>query len=303
MSMRIVKATESIPVEHPIFLIFGQPGICKTSLGYSAKDPLLLDFDRGSHRAANRRDTALIESWGDVDGLQDAIGPYSTIVVDTVGRCLDLMTADLAANDPKKFPGGNPTQQGWGSLKNKFRTWMSQLRTLGKDVVIIAHDREDKDGDSRIVRPDIVGGSYSEVMKNADFVGYLYMSGKDRLLDFNPTDKWFGKNPGNWKPFKVPAIDKAGSFLATLIEDGKKVLGKISDESAKVVQQVDDWRAAITAYTTTEECNKALGEIQKIQSTVVMPQVKRLLMERTKELKFEYSGEKKAFIEKEAVPA
>ena len=36
--MKIVKATEPITVEHPVFLIFGQPGIGKSSLGYSAAD-------------------------------------------------------------------------------------------------------------------------------------------------------------------------------------------------------------------------------------------------------------------------
>lgn len=53
--MKIIKGVDTIPVEHPVFLIFGQPGICKSSLGYSTKDGLTLDFDKGAHRAANRR--------------------------------------------------------------------------------------------------------------------------------------------------------------------------------------------------------------------------------------------------------
>ena len=43
--LRIVRATEPIPVDHPVLLLFGQPGIGKTSLAFSAKRPLLLDFD------------------------------------------------------------------------------------------------------------------------------------------------------------------------------------------------------------------------------------------------------------------
>ena len=64
--MKIIKGTDSISVEHPVFLIFGQPGIGKSSLGYSTKDPLLLDFDKGAHRAANRRDSLVIDGWKDV---------------------------------------------------------------------------------------------------------------------------------------------------------------------------------------------------------------------------------------------
>jgi hypothetical protein len=215
--MRIIKAVDAIPVEHPVFLIFGQPGICKSSLGYSTKDPLLLDFDKGAHRAANRRDSLVIDTWKDVIELMDspdALEPYASLTVDTVGRCLDVMTAHIAATDPKKAPGGNLSQQGWGVLKNTFRTWIANLRTKGKDVLLIAHDKEDKDGDTRVVRPDIVGGSYGEVMKVADFVGYAYMNGRERVLDFNPTDRWIGKNPAGWAPFKVPPVGKAQDFMA-----------------------------------------------------------------------------------------
>jgi hypothetical protein len=195
--VKIIKATDAIDVPHPVFLIFGQPGICKTSLGYSMREPLLRDYDHGAHRAANRRDTLAIETWADVaeSNSADALAAYSSVIEDTVGRCLDLITADIAATDPKKAPGGNLSQQGWGVLKNRFRQHIATLRALGKDVLLIAHDKEDKDGDTRIVRPDIVGGSFGEVMKVADFVGYCYMSGRDRVLDFSPTDRWIGKNP------------------------------------------------------------------------------------------------------------
>ncbi len=280
--MRIIKATDAIPVEHPVFLIFGQPGICKTSLGYSCKQPLLRDYDKGAHRAANRRDTLIIETWADVVESNDAhaLEPYATVVEDTVGRCLDLITADIALTDPKKAPGGNLSQQGWGVLKNRFRQHVSALRALGKDVLLIAHDKEDKDGDTRIVRPDIVGGSYGEVMKVADFVGYCYMSGRDRVLDFNPTDRWIGKNPAGWTPFKVPAVGKATEFMADLFDKGRQALGQISEQSAKLAAQVEDWRTAISAYANASDCNRGVKEIQNAKlPPIVEPQVKKLLLD------------------------
>lgn len=294
--MRIIKATEAIPVEHPVFLIFGQPGICKTSLTYSAKNPLLLDFDKGAHRAINRRDTMVIDSWADVVELDAAtLAPYDTIIVDTVGRALDCITADIAATDPKKAPGGNLSQQGWGVLKNRFRTWMSTLRALGKDVVLVAHDKEDKDGDTRIVRPEIVGGSYGEVMKVADFVGYCYMSGKDRVLDFNPTDRWIGKNPGGWAPFKVPAPAKATTVMAELIDRGREALGHISEESAAIVQQVETWRAKLDDLTTPEALNAEMPLVKAIAHPTVQPQVAKLLMDRGKALGLPFDAKAKAF--------
>lgn len=298
--MRIIKATETIAVEHPVVLIFGQPGICKTSLAYSANEPLLIDADQGSHRAVNRRDTLAVQSWTDVNELSEnsgALEAYLTVVPDTVGRVLDLMVADIIEKNPKYARDGALTQQGWGVLKTRFRTWITLLRSLGKDVILIAHQKEEKDGDVTVVRPDIVGGSYGEVMKIADFVGYIYMVGKDRVLDFNPTDRWVGKNPGAWPPFKVPPVGKATTFLADLMEKGRAALGNISEASAKLTQQVDDWRSAIEAYANVEELNRGLAEIQKAKlSPIADPQVKKLLLERAKVLRCTFDREKAAFV-------
>lgn len=307
--MRIIKATETIPVDHPVFLIFGQPGIMKTSLAYSAKDTLLLDFDRGAHRAINRRDTLVIDTWADVSELiehPEALAPYATIAVDTVGRCLDVMTADIIRETPKYGPGGNLSMQGWGVLKKRFQTFMATLRALGKDVVLIAHDKEDKDGDARVVRPDIAGGSYGEVMKVADFVAYAYMAGRDRVLDFNPTDRWIGKNPGAWQAFKVPAPAKATTFLAELIDRGRDALGHISEESALITQQIEAWREKLAGLTTAAALNGEMPLIKAITSPIVQPQVAKLLMDRGAELDLPFDAKAKHFTEAkqaEAVPA
>jgi AAA domain len=279
--VKIIRASETIAVAHPVFMIFGQPGIGKSSLGYSAADPLLLDFDAGAHRAANRRDTLQIGTWADVAELMaqpDALAPYQTIVVDTVGRCLDLMSTDIIAGNPKLGRDGNLSLQGYGALKARFRLWVAQLRTFGKDVVLIAHDKEEGDADSKSVRPDITGVSYSEVMKVSDFVGYLAMSGKTRVLDFNPTDKWVGKNPAAWAPLPLPPVAKAQTVLADLIVKGRAALGAISDASATVATQVDEWRAGIAAFTTVEECNAAIPVIKKLP-LVVAPQVSKILID------------------------
>lgn len=298
--MRIIKATDAIPVDHPVFLIFGQPGIMKTSLAYSAKDALLLDFDRGAHRAINRKDTLVIDSWADVAELlsdKAALEPYATVAVDTVGRCLDVMTADIIRESAKLGPNGNLSMRGWGVLKKRFQSFMSTLLTLGKDVVLIAHDREDKDGDTRVVRPDIAGGSYGEVMKVSDFVGYAYMAGKDRILDFNPTDRWIGKNPGAWAPLRVPPPAKATTFLAELIDQGREALGHISEASAQITAQVETWRTKLAGLTTAAALNEQMPLIKAIDNPTVQPQVAKLLMDRGAELALPFDAKKKQFTE------
>lgn len=297
--LRIIEATENIIVEHPIFLLFGQPGVCKTSLGFSAENAVLLNFDTESAlaRAVNRgpsMNVLTIEELRELEEGTALIEPYSTIVIDPVGSCVNLMIVDMIEKNPKLGRDGNPSPQGWGVLKNRFRKWMTKLRGMHKNILLIAHHKEDKNGDTVFVRPDIAGGSKDEVMRLADFVGFVYMSGKQRVLDFNPTEQWFGKNPAQWPAWNVPEPAKARTFMAQLFQKGRESLSHASERSASIAQQVDDWRADIQTYTTIVEFNRAVPKIQKLSDTV-QPQVVKLIMERAKTVGFTYNKEQKLF--------
>lgn len=301
MSLRIIEPTEAVSVEHPIFTIFGQPGVCKTSLGFSAENAILLNCDSESAlaRAVNRGraiNVLTLETLRELEGPAgtDMIAAFSTVVIDPVGAFLSLMAADMIDKNPKHGSDGNPSQKGWGVLKNRFRAWMTKVRAMEKNILLIAHHKEDKAGDTVFVRPDIAGGSKDEVMRISDFVGFLYMNGKERTLDFNPTEAWFGKNPAQWPPWRVPAPDQARTFMAQLFQKGREHLSKLSEVSAVVARQVDDWRAGIDTYKTADEFTKAAPIIAKLEP-LVGAQVKKILMDRSKALGLKFDKEKVTF--------
>ena len=308
MAVRIVQGTEPIPVEHPVFVLFGEPGICKTSLAQSAEDPLTIDADKGSHRASNRRAVAVVNSWEEIAEITTepgVLGPYKTLVPDTVGRVLDMMIASIIKDNPKAARDGGLTQNGWGVLKGKFQQWLAVIRGSGLDVLMVSHQKEEKDGDTRIVRPDITGGSYAEVMKSADFVGYVYMRGKERIVDFNPSDRWVGKNPAQWGPMVIPPVEKARDFMAKLIAEGRQALGNISEESAGVTRAVEEWKVTVGAFTTPEQFTNAIGPINALHK-MAGAVVKHLLVDAAKSRGFVFDKEKRAFVgkveEKKAEP-
>ena len=118
MALRITKATEPLFVDRINLCIYGAPGIGKTSLGFTAENPLLLDADEGAYRAANRKDSVVVKKWADMASIQKSdLDPYSTVIVDTAGRTLDKLSADIIEGNPKMGRGGALTLQGFGELK------------------------------------------------------------------------------------------------------------------------------------------------------------------------------------------
>ena len=123
------------------------------------------------------------------------LAEFKTVVVDTAGRALDVLSADIIRRNAKMGRGGALTLQGYGQLKSEFTAWLKMVKSMGKDVVLIAHSSEDKSGDDLIERLDVQGGSKGEIYKSADAMGRLNMINGKRILNFNPSDTSFGKNP------------------------------------------------------------------------------------------------------------
>ena len=297
MALRILRATDPIQVEQLVLLLFGQPGIGKTSIGYTAEAPLLLDFDGGAHRSAFRKDTVPIDSWEEIATLSPAdLEPYRTIVVDTGGRALDKLTAHIIRNTPKHgTKSGALTLQGYGELKAVFTGWVQQLRSLGKDVVLLAHDLEDKSGDDLIVRPDFQGGSKHEVVKVADAVGYFYKSGSTKVIDFNPTDRWIAKNCAGLAPLEVPNFATSPNFLATVIAGMKAKLNALTEEQKAAADALVEWKANIDEAAAPEDFTALIPAVQEADESV-RANVKRLLVSTAKAKGYRFDTEASAFV-------
>src|SRR5690606_34637074 len=147
------KATDAIEVKNITACIYAVPGVGKSTLGFTADRPLLLDFDQGAYRAGNRGDVVQVGAWGDVTSITaEDLSPYRTLIVDTAGRALDALTVDIIANNPKLGRGGALTLQGFGELKARFIAWTKMIRSCGLDVVLISHADEQRSGAQKSTR-------------------------------------------------------------------------------------------------------------------------------------------------------
>lgn len=245
MSARLIRPLDSIEVSAIPLLIYGPPGVGKTSIAQTAESPVTLDFDKGIHRSQIRKDAFQFDSWQDVleAGEQGEFRPYKTLVVDTGGRALDLLTLAVLADNSKNGFGGVLSQQGWGHLGRRFSAWVKLVTSWGKDLVFVCHQEEDKNAaDQTYFKPDFPGKmAYKEIHKSFDLIGRVFMDGRKRYLDFSPRDNAVGKNAAGFDPIETPDLSRSPTFLADLILRAKLAIGKTAEASAATAKAVEQW--------------------------------------------------------------
>ncbi|MGJ8524140.1 hypothetical protein R84981_002858 [Carnimonas sp. R-84981] len=285
MGLKITKAGDPIKVGSLITMIYGQPGVGKTSIACSAESPLVLDFDKGIHRSAYRKDAVQVETWTDVTNIEASdIEGYNTIVVDTVGKALDALSDSIINANPKFGRGGQLTMQGFGALKAQFIAWLKKLTRLGVDVILIAHVKEEKNGDNILLRPDMTGGSYQFALQSSDLVGYQYATPNGTLIQFAPTGYSVGKDCANIGNTKVPNLVSEPEFFANILTGAKQHLEGLSEEQQKAMEVIQEWHGKVDDAKDADTVNALVSESQALDEGMIKQQAKVLVARRAKEL-------------------
>lgn len=270
--MGLIKKRNELTIKSTLSaLIYGQPGMGKTTLALSAPDPLLLDFDGGIHRvnAAHRVDTVQITKWEEVEEVLNSpeIADYKSIVIDTAGKMLSFMDKYIMENNPKmRKADGTLSLQGYGVRKNMFISFVNQVSIMGKSVIFVAHEREEKNGDEKQIRPEIGGSSAGDLIKELDLVGYMEAIGKKRTISFNPCEKFYGKNTCNLpERIEIPEIinqkgDLVGenNFMSNIIRSYstyQKHQTELSSEYEYLLELIKD---NISGITDAESANEVM---------------------------------------------
>lgn len=280
MGNLIRKPSELEAKQTITMLVYGQPGVGKTTLAVSAPDAVLFDYDGGVQRinGAHQTLTVQIRSWEDTsEALDEIVASYpdvKTIVIDTVGKMLDFMSEYIVRNNSRmKKSDGTLSLQGYGLRKSMFIDFIKKTAVLGKNIIFVAHEKEEKRGDDTVKRPDIGGSSANDLVKELDLVGYMQMLGKDRTIAFNPTEAYYAKNTCNLPAVtKIPlVVDETGmavgdnNFVRRVLATYKKTQAVTQEETRKYDALVENIRTAVAAAGTAEELNKVLDSIDKTQ--------------------------------------
>ena len=263
-----VKATLSV-------LIYGQPGIGKTTFGVSAPDAVLFDYDGGVQRinGAHQVPTLQPTSWEDTNlalqEIQNEMPEVKTIVIDTVGKMLDYMSAYIIKTDPKMaMRDGSLSLKGYGVRKQMFVNFIKQLALMGKNVVFIAHEREERRGEETFKRPEIGGSSANDLIKELDLVGYMYAVGKERVITFDPAEYYYAKNTCNLPAaIKLPVVvDEQGKgtsnvAFSNIVAQYKVAQEKRQDTSARYEMLLGLIEETMSAVVDVDSLNEAMAKL------------------------------------------
>jgi hypothetical protein len=257
VSLKIIAATEPLPVNQLVLTVYSAPGLGKSSLLFTGGKVLSLDTDKGSYRSQNRKDVVSPQAWEDIAHLtaEDLIA-YDVIGLDTAGRALDMLTVDIIKNNPKLAQGnGALSQRGYGELKSRFQQWLAVMRSLGKDVILVCHMSEEYKGDDIIERIDVQGSSKNEIYKCSDAMCRIQiMPDGSRFLNFDPREGGYGKNPAQLPKIPFPHPEKAPDTLAKILAEIKLILNCQTEAQAEAVKRQQEWESAAAKTDKPEEC-------------------------------------------------
>ena len=266
----IIKRPSELSVKDTLTaIIYGQPGIGKTTLACSAPSPVLLDYDGGISRVngAHQVDTVQVTSWEDTQTALDEIrkaGTYRTIIIDTVGKMLAYMEDYIRQTNPQmKQRDGSLSLKGYGVRKQMFLQLLKDVSVMGMNIIFVAHEKEERQGDDTRVRPEISGSAASDLVKEMELVGYMQAIGTDRTITFDPSERYYTKNTCNMHGIiKVPeVVDTDGNatgennFFTLVVDAYKAQQQRNIDTNKRNEAQVAEIRAKVAAIANADDAN------------------------------------------------
>ena len=280
-------------------LIYGQPGTGKTTLALSADKPVLIDLDRGLYRVEKRFQcpSLQVENYQQILDLinSDELRPFNTIVIDTLGKLVDRMGDFVARQNPKFKQGdGTLSMKAWGAIKVQFSNLIKTIFNMNKSVIFVAHEKEDKDGDVRFVRPDVSGSSGKDIVKELDLMGYMEMKGNKRTVSFTPSEKYYAKNALNLPPvIEIPDTASGNIFFQD------KIVAAVAEKRRQEAELLADYESLKNVIETKvgeikdiAGLNEVYGEIRGLQ-VIWDSQIfaNKMLKEKAAALKARYNKE------------
>ena len=254
--MQITKKDESLKLESFTMTIYGEAGAGKTTLGNTAKNAIVFDFDEGHQRSKLSSDVFERVSFKEIateSKLRALVSGYDTIIIDTAGALIESIKDYLLETKPRLE---QQKLQMYGEIKSEFTSFHKFIRSLGINIVFIMHSKETFEGEIRRVKPLAEGSSYDQIIAKSDMIGYLHKDAAgNTIIDFNAADWKVGKNSAELPVYKIPHYNEMENYLQQIIDDTKKAFNENRISQAKAIDTIKATIRELQALNSADEFN------------------------------------------------
>jgi len=224
----LVKPTPSAPKG----IVYGPPGIGKTTFGASATDSLIIDCENGAGAIQANR-TPYLSTWPDISQWLTAIEreqhPYQTLVIDSIDWLLRRVEEHVSGSTGKLDQTLNRSHGGYGNGKQVMKNHVYQILLPQLDrivqrgiaVILLAHAKRseitDVDGiTTEKTTAELPEGYLNVFVEWSDFVCLARMDAEgNRVLITQETPRALAKNrygmpetiPFDWLSFTGAVAD------------------------------------------------------------------------------------------------
>jgi hypothetical protein len=167
---------------------------------------------------------------------------------------------------------GTLSLKGYGTVSREFENLMNRAYyELNKNVVVIFHAKEEKEGEIFKLRILVEGSTKDNVWQAMDVGGFVEIQNGERVLTFANTERHFGKICHGIRPsIKIPQLSESvpNDLLTRLFE-------RINENIRKDAEAVEQLK---------REYNEILIKISDIISTVTDAETAKIAAETLKNI-------------------
>ena len=165
-------------------LLFGMPGVGKSTIASQADSPLFVDFDRGIKQIRVDRIDPAPTTWTDtLNAFREVVTDkhsYKTLVIDTIDTLEELAIQHVLKIGRKTSMGDFGFGEGYAALKNEWRVMLSTLDAVADKsitVVLLAHSvvRQTSDpqlGPYEVYTTGLQKGTWAVTARWCDMIGF-----------------------------------------------------------------------------------------------------------------------------------
>lgn len=203
LSVGTVKDNE----QYARILLYGAPGVGKTTWAASAPNPVILDYENSAETLRNTplENTAIISNRGELAKHEEVLrflknNPYDTIIIDSASSMNDTLLMEHMKNS--KRDKHIALFADFRKINNVLKEIFYTLIDVPKNVIVIAHEAEMRDPETNKVieiRPLLPPEAKKAIIRLVNEVYYLekkpsLTGDPDRLLHVDSQGKIVAKN-------------------------------------------------------------------------------------------------------------